>query len=326
MTPGITPDRSARLRRVKLAALMSDRGLAAEHVTTTGLCAATAADQAWVLLDGEPGRGLGGAVAYAASRSAAEVHVVAEAGTGVLARRADAFALPIHVWHHRDRTLIPAIAEPLPAVPPPRAEHLALSDVIRAGGADPVVEHGVVAGEVDGLEVCRVVDDPLTGEVRLEVGVGAHDRETFQLLHGNLPTVEALRTVVASVAAHRRPGADPHPLNLLAAERSLRQRVINEPGLIGALALRPADPPVARRNLNDTVPCVAIATIGTAEVVAVFSAGVDLDVVPFATDARLAHHLHDAVIVLPRRDALDVQRRIAGQLHRPIDIVGLASI
>ena len=51
-----------------------------------------------------------------------------------------------------------------------------------------VVEHGVVTGEVRGLEVCRVVDDRTTGDgVRLEVGVGAHDREAFAIIHGDVP-------------------------------------------------------------------------------------------------------------------------------------------
>ncbi len=57
-----------------------------------------------------------------------------------------------------------------------------------------------------GLEVCRVVDDPATGAVRLEVGVGAHDREAFAIMHGDVPTVEALAGVVRAVAEHRRTG------------------------------------------------------------------------------------------------------------------------
>ena len=89
--------------------------------------------------------------------------------------------------------------------------HLELVPVIEAGGATPLVEHGVVIGEVRGLEVCRVVDDPHTGAVRLEVGVGAHDREAFAIIHGDVPTVEALAGVVAAVAEHRSPDAPPAP-------------------------------------------------------------------------------------------------------------------
>ena len=69
-----------------------------------------------------------------------------------------------------------------------------------------VVEHGVVTGEVRGLEVCRVVDvDDGGGRVRLEVGVGPHDREAFAIIHGDVPTRAALAGVVAAVAAARRP-------------------------------------------------------------------------------------------------------------------------
>ena len=103
--------------------------------------------------------------------------------------------------------------------------------MIEAAGAVPVIEHGLLAGEVAGLEVCRVVVDPGTGQARLEVGVGAHDREAFQLVHGDVPTVEALSSVVAAVAEHRRPGAPPHPLNRLGAERLSVVDQVSDPRL-----------------------------------------------------------------------------------------------
>ena len=52
----------------------------------------------------------------------------------------------------------------------------------------------------------------------------------------------------------------------------------------------------------------------------VFSTGVDLDVVPYATDARRATGARTRVVV-PRRDALRVQEEIAALLHDPIPIV-----
>lgn len=324
-------DRHDQLLRVKLRALMADRGVIAEGVTTTGICAATVAGQVWVLLDGEPGRGLGGAIAYAIRRGADELHVLSGIGSGILARRAEYVRLPTWVWHVEDRALLPALVEPLAEPVAARPEHLELVDQIIAGGAALVVEHGVVAGEVDGLEVCRVVDDPDTGDVRLAVGVGAHDREAFQMLHGSRPTTEALAEVVAAVAAYRRPGAEPHPLNMLARERSLRCRVIAEPGLIGATQVTAAPPPVARTNLKDPTPCVAVATIDDRSVVTVFSTGIDLDVVPFAADARAALQPDDdvpgeALVVVPARDALDVQRRIAAQMSATITVRGIAAV
>ena len=56
------------------------------------------------------------------------------------------------------------------------------------------MEHGVLLGEVDGLEVCRVV--LVDGVAHLEVGVGRHDREAFALMHGDVPPAEALVGVV----------------------------------------------------------------------------------------------------------------------------------
>ena len=113
--------------------------------------------------------------------------------------------MPVAVSHLEGRTLIDggrrAAARP-PTVP---TAHRIFAAEIVAGGAEPVVEHGVLGGEVAGLEVCRVVDVD-TGAVRLEVGIGAHDRETFQMLHGDRPTVEALADVVR-VVARIAPGA-----------------------------------------------------------------------------------------------------------------------
>ncbi len=201
---------------------------------------------------------------------------------------------------------------------------MALVPLIEAAGAAPVLEHGVLAGEVAGLEVCRVVVDADTGAARLEVGVGAHDREAFQLVHGDVPPVEALAGVVAAVAEHRRPGAPGHPLNRLGAERLLRSRLLDDPSLVGALMLSAAPPPVPRPNLKDPVPCVAtgVDDIGRPLVV-VCSVGIDLDVVPFAADAHAASFRPDArlVIAVPPRDDHPVTRALAARLRQPAEVV-----
>jgi hypothetical protein len=75
-----------------------------------------------------------------------------------------------------------------------------------------------------------------------------------------------------------------------------------------------------RPNLKDPQPAVANAIIDGRSVTLVISAGVDLDVVPFATDARLATG-DPTRIVLPARDALPVQAEIAGLLADPIPVV-----
>jgi hypothetical protein len=319
------PSRRARLLATKLAALMRDNGgPSAPRPGEFGAgAAALAGDEAWVLVEDDPARGLGPAVAWALRSGATRLHVLAGSATGLLARRAAAFRMPIEVWHVHERALLPAIAEPLAPPPPVPARHERFRAVIESGGAVPLVEHGVLVGEVGGLEVCRVIDDPHTGEARLEVGIGAHDREAFRLLHGQRPTIEALADVVAAIRPHRLPDAAGHPLNRLAAERALRARLVSSPHSIGATKVVPAQPPIARVNLKDAVPCVAVASLAGVEVAVVCSTGVDLDLIPYAADARLSTGLDDCLAVVRARDLLPVQAAISAALRRPVELVAL---
>ncbi len=314
--------RRGRLLAMKLAALVRDHGVEADLQATPFALGAAAmdGDNGWVFLDERQHRGLGPALAWAVRAKVDHLHVLAEEGTGTIARRSDSFRLPIEVWHVAERVLLPAITEPLPVPPSAPVEHEQFRDLIIEGGAMPAVEQGVLVGEVRGLEVCRVVNDRDTGVARLEVGLGRHDREAFQMLHGDVPTVEALAKVVAAVAPHRRHGADPHPLNRLGREQALRARLIDDPSLIGASEVEALPSPVGRPNLKDPYPCVARATIDGSPTTLVISAGVDLDLVPFATDARLATS-HPTRIVLPRRDAVPVQMDIAALLADPMQVV-----
>jgi len=320
----VEADRRARLLGVALRALVIDRlgdgfdASCATEVTSMGRGVALVyRQQAWVLVDDRHDSALGPAVAWATSAGATSLQLLAPQAAGLLARRATGFAperFPIEVWQVEDRLQTPAVAEALPADIRPRPEHLELADLIAGAGADVVVEHGVVAGEVAGLEVCRAVTDPQTDGVRLEVGVGAHDREAFTLLHGDVPVARALADVVASVQRHRRRGAEPHPLNRLARERLLRHQLIEHPDSLGLRTLEPAAPPVPRRNVKDAVPCVARGLDARgAEVLVVCSHGIDLDVVPFALDARMATQPTATVIIaVEGRNAHPVQSRLAG--------------
>ena len=323
------PDRHSRLLALTLQALVRDQFGVESFTAATGLsrgAAGVADDAAFVLVDEQPERGLGAALAWASRHQLRTLHVIASEATGLLARRATEFDLDIQVWHRDDRSLLPAVAEPHPSAPEVPAEHRQFETLIAESGATVTVEHGVLAGEVRGLEVCRAVTDPHTGVHRLEVGVGEHDREAFGMIHGDTPTAESLRRIVRIVDAHRTPGADPHPLNRLGAERALRDRVVADPSIAGLRSLATAQPPVPRPNLKDSIPCVAVgeAADGT-PTVAVFSTGIDLDVVPFAADARAALGDHyDLVIVVPERDASPVTKRLADMLHRPARILGVS--
>lgn len=323
------PDAGERRRRllgVKLRALVRDHtgadpGAPAEFAPGS---AVVADNRAWVLIDDATGPRLGAALAWAVRAGAQRLDVIAEQHAGTIARRAGGFAFPIAVWRADGANLVEAAAAPLPAPVPASAAHLELRELIAAGGATPGVEHGVVFGEVRGLEVCRVVDDPHLDVVRLEVGVGVHDREAFQMVHGDVPTVASLARIVDAVVAHRRVGADPHPLNRIGRERFLRWRLEQDPSMVGATSLQPAAPPIPRANVKDEVPCVAVGADAHGHRVAVVcSAGVDLELVPFVADVRRALDAHDAragagivgeagaarsrlVLAVPTRDRLPV--------------------
>jgi hypothetical protein len=318
----VDENRRGRLLAVKLATLIREHGAGDDLEPAPFALGAAAIDGSigWVLLDERQQRGLGPALAWSVRSGVDHLHVLAEEHTGTLARRAMAFRMPIEVWHVAERALLPAIAEPLTSPVDVPIGHDRFRPLIVQGGAVPTIEHGVLVGEVRGLEVCRVVTDQQTGAARLEVGIGQHDREAFQMLHGDVPPVEALAKVVATVAPHRQHGADPHPLNRIGQERALRARLIDDPGLLGATLIEALPSPLARTNVKDPQPCVAHAVIEGRSTTLVVSSGVDLDLVPFATDARLATG-DPTRIVVPARDAVPVQDDINELLDVPMAII-----
>jgi len=166
--------------------------------------------------------------------------------------------------------------------------------------------------------VCRVVDTP--DGPRLEVGVGAIDRETFQLVNSHRTIEDSLTEVVGIVRAHRQPGAPHHPLGKMAGERLLRHRVINEPALIGAASLRPTEPPIPRGGLLESTPCVATGiNLDGKPIVAVFTDMIDVDIVTFAIDAQLREHPYAGITIATYvGNVTDSLRSISETVARPI--------
>ena len=294
--------------------------------------ALVAAGTGWVLLEpaterrvATPGAGLGAALAWAVRAGVDRLRVLATGDAPIHARRAAGLTMPVDVWRVDGADLRPVESAPLPEPAPAPPSHLALADLIADSGATVTIEHAVVTGEVRGLEVCRVVDrEAPSGAVGavLEVGIGARDREAFAMLHGDVPTVAALAEVVRRVEAQRREGAPPHPLNGLAAERFVRWRLERSPGLVGAATVVPCQPPVPRANVADAVPCCAVADDGTARRRdLVCSAGVDLDLVPFALDAQ--RRGVDMALVLPAGDLLPLTRDLAALMRVPPELVAV---
>jgi hypothetical protein len=292
-----------------------------------------AGGELWALAEDRPEHALGLCMILARRTGSARANLVVEEGEGALARRAAAFADPPRVWRAEGRGLheaVPLPAEPLREAPP---EALGLAKVILAAGAEPVVEGGVLRAEVLGLEVGAVTGDG--GEAVLEVGVGRHDREAHRVLHGDHPPAKVLASAVREVRRHRRAGLPSHPANQLSPERWLRAVVVERPQLAGFAEAVPIG-----TYLELAAPCPAPALArdaGGRRVLAVFSVGVDLDLVPVAAEVRAsvaasAEHGRDApgrqrdlVLVVPEGDDHPAMRQLAAELLEPAEVRTVAA-
>ena len=274
-----------------------------------------------VLVEDRPEHAVGHALALLKRHGATSGHLLCAVGADLVAARAAMFSTDLTVHEVVGTNLQPvASREPQPmAVPSPEA--LQWVDTIVSAGADVVVEHGVVTGEVAGLEVARVVLDEFGA--RLDVGVSTDDRAMFSLLHGHLEPHDALAKVIGIVGEHRRPGAEPHPLNRLSRSRWLRSWLIVNPDVIGMSSLAAAASPVPRSNLKDPVPAAGIGLDANGvEHVVVCSTGVDLELVPFAAQARaMLAPRAPLLIVVPVRDAVPFASWCIDRLIQPAELM-----
>lgn len=283
-----------------------------------------------MLVEQEPRRALGPALAWAEGAGAGDLQVLVSDrdAAAVLARRANLFAPSPSVWLAEF-----GAGELHPVSPAPPVAHLRLDPraepfvaVLERAGAVATVEHGRLVGEVLGLEVARVVVDD-AGCPRLEVGVGKHDRHAQSLMAADQPTDLTLARAVATVREVRRVGVPRHPLNQLAPERWLRSLLVEDPGLLQLDAegetpirgLTPVSPPVDRDDLRLPTPAPAAGEDHDGRpVLVVCSTGNDLDAVPAAADAWLSDPRRAPrprlVLVVPRRDAHPWLRRAVGAL------------
>ncbi len=188
-----------------------------------------------------------------------------------------------------------------------------------------MVDHGEISGEVLGLEVARVVVGARRlGRASRSASVAMTARRSPCCTAERDPA-DALESVIATVGAQRRPGAPAHPLNRLAAERWLRSRLVAEPALVGARELVAVEGALPRVSVKESSPAAAVGVDADgAPVVVVASTGIDLDLVPAAADARVAH-APDArlVLVVPERDAHPVTAALAAALVDPAELVAV---
>ena len=293
-----------------------------------------------MLPDDDVERALGPALAWADRQGVEALHLVVDdrpGAVGALARQAQLFAPAPSVWAVDGRSLVAAAPAPVPA-PTEAPAPSELVDLLIDAGLEIVVEGGMVRGEINGLEVARIVHGHTTAgepidQPQLEVGVGKADRELTAMVHSGLPAVAQLGRVVEIVRQHRRPGAPRHPLNQLVPDRWLRAVLCRDPGLVGLRSLRPAEGARPRPNLaqRDTAIATGDAPDGTPVVVAC-SVGIALDLVPTAADARAAldARREDAVapstliLVVPERDDHPSIRSLAARLSPPARVVPVA--
>jgi hypothetical protein len=332
--PAVSGDDAARLaslRRAKLGALVQQQwgsGSQPRPASFAGGAALVDGSAAWVLIDDGDARRLGAALVWARRQGVDHLDVLVETAAdpqaaGVVARRALEFTAPAAVWAVAGRDLTPAPPAPVPVLDPVPDGAAALAGVLVEHGADPVVEHGVLRGEVLGLEVARVV--PGDGGWRIAAGVGRHDREARTEMHPGHDPLAALDQVVADVRAWRVPGVRAHPANTLARERWLRSVIVAHPELAGAGSLRPVAPATIRVDLRDGVPAPAVGIDADGDaLVVVCSTGVDMDLVPSAADVRRRENPSARlVLVVPESDAYPVTRELAAALREPATIVAI---
>lgn len=320
-------ERRAALLGAKLATLATTTTTTAPDDrpgTFPGGAALVVRGGAWVLVERGVARALGPALAWARQRGATTLDVVVDGEqehAPVLARRAAQFDPTPRVWTTAGRELVAVEPAPPPLDPPLDPRVAAFADALVRAGAQPVVEHGRLIGEVAGLEVARVAVD--AEGPHLQIGVGRFDREAHALVSRDRPTEEALADVVALVARHRRPDAPPHPLTQLAAARWLRARLVDRPSLVGADHLAPVAPTVEAPDLRTPWPAPAAGVDAEGgPVVVVCSTGIDLDLVPAAADARLADGRAARLLVaVPERDDHPVTSALAAMLADPAEVV-----
>lgn len=279
--------------------------------------------RAFVLLIADAPSPLAAALAWGERRGATELHVIVDDVDPISALAAGALEPAPTIWRAVGVELQPA--DPVPLVPPPEPSTavLARTGMLEAGGCEVVIEHGVVIGEILGLEVARVALE-VDGAATVRVGVGLYDQEAHALMHAGASVEARLDQVGAEVRRHRRVDAGPHPINRVARERWLRSIVCAEPGSLGLDALAPEAPLVPRGGIHEERPVAARGNRDGHEVLVVCSTGIDLDLVPLAA-AHLGHRRADEVVlVLPERDHHPIMERMAERLAVPSRLAAVA--
>ena len=317
----LSAEQKAGLWRAKLRSLARDqlgRDEGMDHAAPWG--AALEHDGVWTaLIEAAPERSFGQALVLAARNDAQTLDLLVETDAASVARRAQLFDPSPTVWQITGTSLSPAEAS-APVIVQAAALEPRVAELLDVDGVDIIIEHGVIIGEYQGLEVARVTG--AGDEQRLDVGVGAYDQGAFAVMNPHLTPVEALADVVAQVRTYRRRGAEPHPINRLARERWVRSELLADPSLAGVVSLTVVEPLTPREGIKDVAAACALGESESGErVLVACTVGIDLDAVPAAADLAEVHGADRIVMVLPDRDRHAIIQAVAARSKRPVSFV-----
>jgi hypothetical protein len=320
----------ARLLQAKLAGIVRSRGgEPLEPTAVQGGAAVVGKDGGcWVLVQDDPLRGVGRALAWAIRHGGATPTCVVDVdpsgkpqseAAAIAARRGAALAQPVAVWWVEGSTVHDAVpAEPEPSGPfVPSAAAAPWLDVASALETDIVVHaDGAITFELLGLDIGRVSADGT-----LSVGAGRHDREATLEVWAGEPGREALARAAASIRVERCRDRIPTLASTLQRERWLRRSLLADPGPVGVDALVALPDPAPPLDLRRLRPAGAVSADGA--VLVVCSVGADLDLVPTAADLRAMHAptAERIVLAVPAGDDHRITRDLASMLPVPSEVV-----
>ncbi|MGB6057574.1 MAG: hypothetical protein WBF71_04855 [Microthrixaceae bacterium] len=328
-------DQRERLLASKLTGLVRSLGPVGENASEPeargALTVMADGGRAYGLIEkGDPGP-VASAVLWARRNNCTELVVLVDEAASTAARFASYFSsgdLLISVLEVAGSTASAVVADPVPATVPAPSAPGDLIDILRSQRLEVVVEHGVVRGELLGLEVARLVRWPAANggddELHLEAGVGRFDRDAVAAVNADMSPEDALRRTLEVVRKHRYPGAPVHPLQLLSRERWLRVSLLDEPGRVGATRLEAVAMTTESPGMRDPHPAAAYGERpdgGT--VIVVCSTGINMATVPLAADLRAAlDPSADLVIAVPARDRHNATVELADMLEGRAEVLG----
>ncbi|MGB3411426.1 MAG: hypothetical protein WBA45_09510 [Microthrixaceae bacterium] len=271
------------------------------------------------------------AVLWARRNGCAELVLFVDEAASTGARFASYFSsgdVRVSVLEVAGSTASAVVAEPAPAtIPAPIVPH-DLIDVLRAQQLEVVAEHGVIRGELLGLEVARLVRWPAANggddELHLEAGVGRFDRDAVAAVNADMSPEDALGRTLEVVRKHRYSGAPVHPLQLLSRERWLRVSLLADPGRVGAKRLEAVAMTTEAPGMRDPHPAAAYGEHRDGQsLIAVCSTGINMATVPLAADLRAAlDPSADLVILVPERDRHSATVELAAMLEGRVEVLG----